>query len=250
MKLYENENVNSSHEDINPINETPVTQEVLVAPENQATNDQVAEFEKVAAQLAAEGKKLIAYLPLTDRLANSLFLGLEELVALKQELAQKAQAATERNTIIKNRLDYLIEEKKMRLNTAHYEAFNESITTYVDLLAKITEEVEGEVLNCARYVSQTPPQFVIVMADESDNFHDHITTKIKWIKRHVKNIKKDLSISFSRYEVSFSHQNRQLDMLDVLSKQARPTAITEHDHAHEDNHTHAAASEKQSEHTA
>lgn len=151
-----------------------------------------------------------------DADTNSQFIAaLTELAALRDELMTKVIEARQHNEVIKSRVDQLVEAKKIHVNSEHYNHFDQSITTYVNLLLNISQELEAELIHFVPYTTETPPPVIMVHKDDVDDTTLYFIQKIRWIKRHVKTIRKDLMVSFSRYSFGFDSQMKQLDAIEA-----------------------------------
>lgn len=162
--------------------------------------------------------KVLPFNSLTPALTEELELALQELAVLHEELTTRVADARGQNEAIKVRVDQLVIAQKIQINNDHYTHFDQSIATYVNLLLDIAQEVEAEIVHFLPYTSPTPPAVIMVHKDDTDDVEAYVEQKIHWIKRHVKTIRKDLMVSFSRYTFGFDSQMKQLDMIEAYVK--------------------------------
>ena len=95
---------------------------------------------------------------------------------------------------------------------------DESVGMYVALLDKVLAELRGEIAFFSRYLEKEPPSDIEVTGE---NLNIDSTTlfdiKIASMTKNAKTMKRDLQVSFSRYEHGLGRQIKQFQ----LTKQFR-----------------------------
>lgn len=232
-----NEQIHEAHKDavqpeVEMVNDSSEAEHILekTAHEQQnMTPEQQEEFLKTIT-------KEVILEPLAPALRASFIAALEEMLDLHKEIAEKMQSATHQNQTIKDRITALAEAKQVTINQDHYSHFDQSITTYVQLLGDIGNEIGREIASLARYADLTEPTTIRLLKTEPiSSGVVFITEKTKWMKRHVKTVRKDLLVSFSRYRFGFESQIKQVEALEhMLQHVARGSgkAISEDTHQH------------------
>jgi hypothetical protein len=189
---------------------TALNQELLVEETLELDQQKAAlsaeEYQKFLVQLEQAGKKIIATKPLV---AEELFLVqdlLNCLTQLQAEVLVKRDAALQHSTLIKDKVQALIASGKVRINQDEYVQSEESVNQYAGLLDNIVNEVENEMNFFRRFTANAMPTQVVAWLHEPDDFNEFIKAKVKFVKKYVKSIKKDLNVSFSRYNFGFQSQ--------------------------------------------
>lgn len=89
---------------------------------------------------------------------------------------------------------------------------------FVHLLEKMIAEIDSEIAFYSGLISDSPPAQILVYKDEPDDFKGHLENRIASIKKYVKNAKRDLTISYSRYCFAFDAQIRQISYIEHVLK--------------------------------
>ena len=181
---------------------------------DQEVNAAEATAQEFFKKVEEKNGKILPFDPLPRNEAAQLEQALLELEVLRNQLLEKITASQAHNDTIKGRVEALVEAKKIQINNDHYTHFDQSITTYISLLGNISQELEAELKLFVPYTLPTPPPVIMVHKDDTDDVRQYIQQKIRWIKRHVKTINKDLTVSYSRYSFGFDSQMKQLDMIE------------------------------------
>lgn len=143
---------------------------------------------------------------------------IEELQELKGEIEDKRNSFLNQNELIQEKLYKFTKSGKFKFDQDHYQKAQESIIKYEKLLEDIIKEVDIELNFCTSLVSEEPPKSIKVLNSSTDNFEKFLDEKLKSLKRYIKKIKKDLRVSFSKYNFSFDTQLRNLNYVEAYFK--------------------------------
>jgi hypothetical protein len=98
-----------------------------------------------------------------------------------------------------------------------YVELDKSIEHFSTLLNKVLMEITVEVDFFAQYTAEKPPKTLPVIGDGSSvTASELIARKIIVMKKGARNIRKDLSVSFSRYEHGLCSQIKRLKLVSGL----------------------------------
>lgn len=167
------------------------------------------EWQVFVAGLAQNNKKVIPVVALGTHqvLVNEI---LQSLSHLGDEVLLKRDEAVKQSQAIKAKVGLLVESGKVHINQDEYHKSEESVIQYAGLLENIVNEITGEIAFFGLFVSDKAPRHVVVWNEDPDDFIEFIKAKVRFIKKYVKSIRKDLNISFSRYNFGFQAQIKRI----------------------------------------
>ena len=167
------------------------------------------EWQNFVAGLAQDHKKVIPVMPLGDdqSLISEILLSLSQL---GDEVLLKRDEAVKQSQDIKAKVGLLVESGKVHINQDEYHKSEESVIQYAGLLENIVNEITGEIAFFGLFATNSAPKHVVVWNEDPDNFLEFIKVKVRFIKKYVKSIRKDLNISFSRYNFGFQAQIKRI----------------------------------------
>ena len=161
-------------------------------------------------ELDAVRKKILLIEPISQEIKTKFHEVLESLVALKDEILNKQKEALRRNALIKEKVDLLVLSGKVQVNEEEYQNSEISVKQYATLLQNIIGDIEQELSSSSALISDQVPSHLIVFKYESDSFSEYMQEKIKALKKYIKKIHKDLTISDSRYHFGFDAQMKRI----------------------------------------
>ncbi len=168
------------------------------------------EYQQFLDNLSKANKKIIKVTPLEvveQRLVEDVLLCLSEL---KNEVLQKRDEAMRQSKFIKDKVESLVTSGKVQIHQDEYKKSEESVIQYAGLLDNIVHEIESEINYFSLFISEELPGQVVAWATEPDDFAFYIREKVRFIKKYAKSIRKDLNISFSRYNFGFQAQIKRI----------------------------------------
>ncbi|MFH1644354.1 MAG: hypothetical protein ABIA74_04230 [bacterium] len=198
-------------------------QEAKIEIENEIkkqTDDQKKEtsLEELTEQAEKEGKKLINVKELDSETMRRLGYSLTELVKLRNEVIEKIQTLASQKETLDKKVHEVKKTGKIKFNEEDEKKSLEGVQYYMYLLQNILGEISQQLQYFALYYSDKKPEKIIVPKNESDDFGQYISNQVKSIGRYVKNVRKNLNIIFSRYQVNFKSQVNNLDYLQSYLK--------------------------------
>ncbi len=184
---------------------------VTVQPENLEAADSAVseEFTEMVKQLAEIGKKIIIAAPLQMQQRAKVDEALALLEELKKEVIAKKEEALGKSAVIKARVDDLVTSGKVQINRDEYAKSEESVQQYAGLLDNIVTEISNEEARLTEFLNPAI-EFTVVAFYESDDFVACVEEKVNIVRKYVRNIKKDLNVSFSRYSFGFEAQMKRI----------------------------------------
>lgn len=154
--------------------------------------------------------KQIAIIPLSDEFKDCVNNIINALSDLKIEIENKQSDIVQKSMEIKQAVDALIESNSVDVDTAEYKKSEESIKRYTLLLQSIIGEISDEIQHYSSIITMQPAEFITVQGTDPDSLDAYLIEKTTFVKRYVKTIKRDLSISFSRYSFGFDSQMKRI----------------------------------------
>lgn len=194
-------------------NKDAVTAEQLAQQTQEINPELVAEE---TGQPLADFTKQIKVQPLPDALKKQLVAAVGLLGELRTEIENKKVGALEKRDIIKAKIDALRASEKVNIDDAEFKKSEESVQHFVQLLDKMIQEVSADEKFYASLTQDNPPESMTAFKFDSDDFLQLVTSRIVSIKKYVKNAKRDLSISYSRYCFGFDAQIRQINYVEYV----------------------------------
>lgn len=167
------------------------------------------EWQTFVAGLAQNNKKVI---PVVALGSNQLLVNeiLQSLSQLGDEVLLKRDEAVKQSQAIKAKVAQLVESGKVHINQDEYHKSEESVIQYAGLLENIVNEITGEIAFFGLFASDKSPKHVVVWKEDPEDFVEFIKAKVRFIKKYIKSIRKDLNISFSRYNFGFQAQIKRI----------------------------------------
>jgi hypothetical protein len=147
---------------------------------------------------------------LTQDLREKLSFAVQALAELKVEIESKKTGALEKKNFIKDKIASLRDSGKVNIDENEFKKSEGSVEHFVQLLDKMMHEVDNDGAFYVSLLSDKQPETMYAFNFEPDDFQKLITRRIQSIKKYVKDAKRDLSISYSRYCFGFETQIRQI----------------------------------------
>lgn len=189
------------------------------------------DYQKFLDGLAQANKKIISVTPLDAHDRNLVQEVVACLLELKNEVLAKRQESLRQSNFIKEKVNVLITSGKVQIHQDEYKKSEESVVQYAGLLDNIVAEIDSEINYFNLFTGNDLPGQVVAWAKEPDTFVEYIREKIRFIKKYVKSIRKDLNVSFSRYNFGFQAQIKRVLQVEAyvryhehLEDQARAAA--------------------------
>jgi hypothetical protein len=159
-------------------------------------------------------KKLLPVKPIDQELKQRFQETLGGLVVLKEEILHRLDDALTRSALIKEKVDLLLYSGKVQVDEEEYKNSETSVHHYAQLLHNIVNDIEQEIQTFSGLIADTLPSYFVVSKEESDVFTIFIEDKIKALKKYIKNIRKDLNVSDSRYRYGFDAQMKRITYIE------------------------------------
>lgn len=150
---------------------------------------------------------------LPDMVQKELAAAIGKMMAVVQDIDQKAQVAVAREASLQRKLDVFI-KAEIFVDDTRKKALTEGVESYLGLLAHIRAEIEKDMAFYAPYISETKPAMVTVPAAFAQkSATDFFKAAIGDLKGEIKSVVKYLNVSHSRYMYGFDLQEKSLDAL-------------------------------------
>ncbi|MBD3231714.1 hypothetical protein GF322_03555 [Candidatus Dependentiae bacterium] len=148
-----------------------------------------------------------------EDIKNELQKLIFEFEKLKNEIQEKKNTCTKQLQTLQSKLEILINSGQIKLDKKHFEQTQKELNHYQMILDHVNKEIDNELKLCKDLISENPPKTIRVLKNTTDDFIQFITSKIQSLKKYLKKMKKDLQISFSKYNFGLESQKRKLEYL-------------------------------------
>ncbi len=175
--------------------------------------EQEKKSEALLKEFMEKHTKEIPFTGLSSELKGQFQWVINELLGLGKEIEEKRASFLNQNEEIKKRISDLVKTGKWSVDKGEYEKSQEGVREYENLLNSVKDELEKEFSFFKDFSSENPPKNVRVLKTDSDDVNDFFADKIKNIKRYVKKVRKDLRVSYSKYDFAFQNQIHKLDYI-------------------------------------
>lgn len=165
-------------------------------------------------------EKILPFVEINDELKLRLKESVYSLLLLKEEVDFRTKFILERIAAIKDKANNLAVTYKFKLDGKEHERAEESVNQYAKLLEGISKEVERELVLSYMLLNEGEKKLEKLVAPINGpaSFEEYVSDRIKWTKKFVKDLNKNLSVSYSRYLFGFEDQERQLEVLEANLK--------------------------------
>lgn len=161
-------------------------------------------------------QKIVYISEIKPEMKNELKESIYSLLILKEEVDFKKKLILEKVQGIKGKASLLSETYKFKLDEKEHENAEKSVTQYASLLEGIAKEVERELVHSYMLLNEGENKIEKLVApiNGPDSFEEYVVTRIKWSKKFIKDLNKNLSVSYSRYIFGLEDQERRLSILE------------------------------------
>ena len=144
-----------------------------------------------------------------------------ELEKTQKEIEEKKQSFVKQYKTVEDKLDILTKEGQIKLNDKDFQKSRDSFKRYEDSLNQVLGEIIADITFYSNLIGENPPQTIKVFKNSTDDAAIYLIAKLKVTQKNIKNITKDVRVSYSRYFVGLEEQVRKLDYLSSYLKAAK-----------------------------
>jgi len=192
----------------NTTNQESKTEQIEQQDSHTITNAQ--ELEALAAEYKKKNQQIIILDSLEPVLAEDIKQSVANLEKLINEVNEKKAIIAKQHKQIMHEVKKLMDSDQITINEKEFAQSAGNITKYTQLLDKIIQEVHQEARYFSAILHNKKPHIIRAWARDPSEPNEFIKHKIKWIKKYIKTIRKDLQVSYSRYNFSFDMQMNKL----------------------------------------
>lgn len=186
----------------------------------KTAEEKKAEHEAFLARLEQDGKKLLTMKSApSDQLRAKIIETLTVLHGLHEDVIEKKNLALEKSNVIKGKVNELMQAGTIKVDQEEYNRSEESIAQYTASLDMLTQEIEREASQLLYFLSDEQTSNVIVEKSDTDDVVELIEKKIKFVKKYIRDMQRDLNVSFSRYCFGFDNQLKKILYIQSYIKQ-------------------------------
>jgi len=164
--------------------------------------------------------KLVDVIEITDDMRGRFQEVLQKLERLLNEVNGRKQLALEKNNFIKTKITKLAATGSVKVNQAEYDQAEESVARYSKVLDDIMNDIKNEAGFFYHSTKLELPNKIRVLNEQPDTFTEVAEGKFKFIRKYMKNIMRDLNVSYSRYCFGFDNQIKRLDYIEAYVKRS------------------------------
>ncbi|MFH1254716.1 MAG: hypothetical protein V1646_04785 [bacterium] len=176
--------------------------------------------EKKPEEIDPKTQKYLYIKPVVQDFKIRLKKTIDELVSIRLDIFNKKVEIVTKQNLIKEKITLLSESKKVRIDKAEFERSEKSAHSYTHLLDGIINELSGEIAYYNVFLSDEIPPLdkIPVPLQAPDKIEDYLELQMNGVKRYLKNVKRDITISFSRYTFGFDEQLKHLTYVESYIK--------------------------------
>lgn len=190
----------------------------LVNPSQDSSEK--SDVEKKIEEIDPKTQKYLYIKPVEQNFKVKLKKTIDDLVAIRLDIFNKKVEIVTKQNLIKEKITFLSESKKVRIDKAEIERSEKSAHSYTQLLDGIINELSGEIAYYNVFLSDEKPPVdkIVVPLQAPDKIEDYLELQMNGVKRYLKNVKRDIAISFSRYTFGFDEQLKHLTYVESFIK--------------------------------
>lgn len=183
--------------------------ESSLTPQQQENRDKIQ-------QAIDKYSKSIAVTDLPESLKAPYVHVIQLLGAFKGEISAVKTGALDRKEQVKSKIDALCATGKISYKDFDFSRTEESVGKFIQLLDKMLSEVAQDEQYHASLVASTRPATITILSVQEESFETFVTREIARLRRYVKNARRDLAISYSRFCFGFDEQIKQLAYIESI----------------------------------
>lgn len=216
--MHLNENLDTEEKGVEPVNSLQA--EVI-------QNSETIDDNKLAKQIDPSVQKYLFITPVSQELKQKLNKTIADLESVKNDILKKKDELVDKKDKINQQIAALNDSKKIKIDKSEIGPMLDQSEKYTILLDSIVYELAYEVAYYKLFASDEKPDIekIVVPINAPDSLEEYLEIQIMGIKKHLKNIKRDVAISFSRYIFGFEGQLRHLSYIESYLK-IKETATT------------------------
>lgn len=183
---------------------------------------QDVEAKELALKINPKTQKLILFTPISKELKTGLLKLMEELIRLRESIFSKRERIISRLQSIMSKISKLLKIDKIKIDKTKFEEMEKSVRDYNLLLERISKEISNEISYYSIFCSEKdiPIEKIVVPIEAPDELEAYLNVRLPTIKHYIKTVKRDLSISFSRYEFSFNEHFKRISVIESYLKKS------------------------------
>ncbi len=171
-----------------------------------------------AKKLRADLEGMPSLIDNNPSITADLYEAFSEILDLYTEIEHKRNGLIDVNISLKEKLDALKAVNKITVNQDVFDTNEESINRYITLIGELIKEVREEVelvammIQCKKvYITHAP-----TAAYPHDPF-EILKNKVKGTRRYIKNVRRDINVSYSRYSFGLNAQMKQISYFEMAT---------------------------------
>ncbi|MBU4269648.1 hypothetical protein KJ644_04375 [Candidatus Dependentiae bacterium] len=181
--------------------------------EKISPEEQKAKQEAFIKEFMEKNTKELAIPAISEGYKKEVYLIVNELDKIKREVEEKITSFVDLYKIIEKKLEELSTTGHVEIKEDDYKKSKDIFIKYENFLNQILGELLGELSFYSSLIAEKPLETIRVLKDVPDDASLYLLEKLKSTKKYIKNMLKDLRMSYSRYFVGFEEQIRKLDYM-------------------------------------
>lgn len=190
----------------------------VVSDKNIDGVDKKIKLEELKSEIEKDGKKLIPLSGFNDDLRTRVLFSFNELANLKAETKEKLEKINNISVQLNEKVDALIHSKVVSVDQGAKKAVENDVKKYSLILKRVVSELEMELKSLGTYLGKELPTMIVAFKDEPDDFVAYLKNRLKGTRRYIKTVRKNLNVSFSRFQMDLNYQLQRLHGLQHYSK--------------------------------
>lgn len=215
MNIFEEKN--QLEETVNSDVVTPVD-ESAVSLEAKNTETLSLDRDKEEAYKAFLEKMTIHFVvsEISDASRAAFVQALDQLKKLKEDVVIKKERTIAMGEQIRDKVRSLVDTGSIKIDEDEFSKSDVSVHQYTKVLDDITAEIDRDISFYVSILQKNIGDTFSVIGSLEEEFPELITERTKFIKKYIKDVSKDLAVSFSRFCFGFQSQMKRVEYVEFI----------------------------------
>ncbi len=147
----------------------------------------------------------------------------EQLKRLKSDVAIKKEHTMMLGMKIRDKVRSLVDTGSIKIDEDEFNRSDVSVHQYAKVLDDITAEIDRDINLYESVLQKNNGETFSVIGSQEKDFPAFIVERTRFVKKYVKDVSKDLAISFSRFCFGFQSQMKRVEYVEFIVSQKPKT---------------------------
>ncbi len=153
---------------------------------------------------------------ITDASRQAFVQAVEQLKRLKSDVAAKREHTMMLGMKIRDKVRSLVDTGSIKIDEDEFNKSDVSVHQYAKVLDDITAEINRDINLYESVLQKNNGETFSVIGSQEKDFPAFIIERTRFVKKYVKDVSKDLAISFSRFCFGFQSQMKRVEYVEYV----------------------------------